>query len=255
MKDKIVVFDSGLGGLNIYKTLKEKYPNENYIYLADELYLPYGTKSIDFLKERIGKIIEHFKEAKAIIIACNTASSIYSLLDLNYPNVFEIIEVTSIYTNQISKNKNIGIIATNLTIELGKYHEYLTKLKLHPFSLKYSELVEIIESKNNYHEKEYQNILDTSLKEKLAYFKDKNIDTLICGCTHFGYLIEEYKKYLGNINYIVSDEAVVNYVKKHIELNSKEKGTSIVYTTGDVLEFQEKLKLYSYQEDVKKIII
>ena len=68
MKDKIVVFDSGLGGLNIFNALRTKYPNENYVYIADELNLPYGTKSIEFLKKRIKEIIEYFKDYKAIVI-------------------------------------------------------------------------------------------------------------------------------------------------------------------------------------------
>ena len=62
MKDQIVVIDSGLGGLNIFNTLIKQYPNENYIYVADEEYFPYGTKDKYLLSERVQKIIEHFKD-------------------------------------------------------------------------------------------------------------------------------------------------------------------------------------------------
>ena len=255
MKDKIVVFDSGLGGLNIFNALRTKYPNENYVYIADELNLPYGTKSIEFLKKRIKEIIEYFKDSKAIVIACNTASSIYGLLEEQYDNVYEIIRLTSIHAENISKNKKIGVIATNLTIELGKYQEYLTNLNTTVYPLKYSELVDIIESKNILTKDEYSTKLNESLKEKFTYFNNTNIDTLICGCTHFGYVIDYYKKYLGNINYLTSDEVVVNYLNEKLDLNKVVNPTTTIYTTGDPVEFKEKMKEYNCLGVVNKIII
>lgn len=255
MKDKIVVFDSGLGGLNIYNALTSKYPNENYIYFADELYLPYGTKSIEFLKQRIKGIIEYFKDAKAIIIACNTASSIYSLLDLNYDNVYEIIDVTSKYAFEKSKNKKIGIIATNLTIELGMYQNKLNKLNANPYPLKYSELVDFIENRINVSEEEYIEIVNQSLSQKFTYFDNTNIDTLICGCTHFGYLIDEYKKHLNVENYITSEIAMLDFLKDKISFVKHEKPSRIIYTSSDSIEFQRKLNKMNIFENVKTIVV
>ena len=255
MKDKIIVFDSGLGGLNIFNALRTKYPNENYVYVADELYLPYGTKSVEFLKKRITEILEYFKDAKAIVIACNTASSIYALLDKKYDNVYEIIKLTSIHASNTSKNKKIGVIATNLTIELGKYQDYLTELKCEVFPLKYSELVEIIESKNTLNNEEYSRVLNESLENKFKYFENTNIDTLICGCTHFGYVIDYYKKYLGDINYIVSDLVVSDYLNEQLSLNKVNSPTTIIYTTGDEKEFVEKMKEFNISLSVEKLSI
>lgn len=255
MKDKIVVFDSGLGGLNIYNSLINKYPGENYIYFADELYLPYGTKSIEFLKQRIKGIIEYFKDAKAIIIACNTASSIYSLLDLNYDNVYEIIDVTSKYAFEKSKNKNIGIIATNLTIELGMYQDKLNMLNANPYPLKYSELVEFIENRINLSEEEYIEIVNKSLKEKFTYFENTNIDTLICGCTHFGYLIDEYKKHLNVENYITSETAMLDFLENKIHFITHKEPTRMIYTSSDPREFQNKLNNMNIFEKVNNVEI
>ena len=245
MKDKIVVFDSGLGGLNIYNALCNKYPNENYVYFADELYLPYGTKSIDFLKQRIKGIIEYFKDAKAIIIACNTASSIYALLDIDYDNVYEIIDVTSQYAYRKSNNKRIGIIATNLTIELGMYQNKLLSLNATPYALKYSELVNFIENRINLSDEEYLKLVNESLNEKFKFFEDTNIDTLICGCTHFGYLIDEYKKHLNVANYITSEEAMIDYLDSKIKFKNLDISTKEIYTSGDKDEFEKKLKKMS----------
>lgn len=253
MKDKIVVFDSGLGGLNIYKTLTNKHPNENYIYFADELYLPYGTKSVEFLKQRIRSIIEYFKDAKAIVIACNTASSIYRLLDLNYPNVYEIIDVTSQYAYNTSKNKRIGVIATDLTIELGMYQDALNKLNAKVFPLKYSELVDFIEGKDQYSEEEYLRIVNESLKDKFSFFKDSDIDSLICGCTHFGFLIDEYKKHLTVSNYVISDDAVCEFLENKIKFTNNLNPSREIYTSGDALEFSSKIKKIGFSETVSSL--
>lgn len=254
MKDKIVVFDSGLGGLNIYNILTSNYPGENFIYFADELYLPYGTKSIDFLKKRVKDIIEYFKEAKAIIIACNTASSIYNLLDVQYDNVFEIIDVTSRYAFKHSENKRIGIIATNLTIELGMYQSKLKNLNATPFPLKYSELVEFIENKLNYNNEEYISIVNESLEKKFKYFENTNIDTLICGCTHFGYLIDQYKKHLNVKNYITSEKAMLDFLKTKIKFENNDNPTRNIYTSGDKIDFSKKLRALNMFENVENLL-
>ncbi len=247
-RGKIVVFDSGVGGLNILNALREKYPNESYIYIADEKYMPYGTRTLNFLKKRVGQILYHFKAARAIIIACNTASAVYLSSALNMPNVFEIIGVTSEYAQRLSRNKNIGIIATDMTVSLGKYQEHLRAMGANAYALKYSELVNIIEAKAKYTEQAYKALLDISLSQRLKYFADKNIDTLICGCTHFGYLREDYKRHLGNINYVVSDGVVVSYVEGHIAQGHAGKPACVVYTTGEPREFNEKMRSLGYTD-------
>ena len=114
---------------------------------------------------------------------------------------------------------------------------------------------DIIESKNVLTKDEYSTKLNESLKDKFTYFNNTNIDTLICGCTHFGYVIDYYKKYLGNINYITSDEVVVNYLNEKLNLNKVVNPTTTIYTTGDPVEFKEKMKEYNCLGVVNKIII
>ena len=89
----------------------------------------------------------------------------------------------------------------------------------------------------------------------MKVFYNTNIDTLICGCTHFGYLIEYYKKYLGNINYIVSDDAVVEFIENKLELNKVKDPQIKIYTTGNVLVFEDKMKAYNIEGRVEQLNI
>ena len=95
-KQYIGVFDSGIGGLNELNNLVEEFPNENFLYLGDNLNVPYGVKTADQLKEIISKIFRYFEkeEVKAIVIACNTASVASMELESSVP-VFRIIEPTA----------------------------------------------------------------------------------------------------------------------------------------------------------------
>ena len=84
----IGVIDSGIGGLSLLKNLSNLYPNENYIYLADNQYAPYGNKSKKWLVARINELIEYLYanfNVKMVILACNTASSCIDSIKKNSP--------------------------------------------------------------------------------------------------------------------------------------------------------------------------
>lgn len=254
-KNQIVVIDSGLGGLNIYNALIKKYPNENYIYVADEKYFPYGTKDKYFLSKRVETLIEHFKDSKAIIIACNTASSVLQFIKKTYDNVLGIIELTADYASSITKNGKILVLATNLTIELGEYQKYISRNNKTAIAVKGSEFVELIESKQNMTEQRYHDEAICLINKHLLPHKDV-VDTLICGCTHFGYLIEYFKEVLGDIFYIVSDDVVVENVRKNIELNeSLENPQRVVYSTCHPEEFKRKMEAQNIYFEVELLDI
>lgn len=242
MKNQIVVIDSGLGGLNIFNTLIKQYPNENYIYVADEEYFPYGTKDKYFLSQRVQKIIEHFKDSKAIIIACNTASSVLQFMTKQYDNVIGIIELTANYASTLNKKGSILTLATDLTIELGEYQKYIKLNNKEVIPVKGSEFVTLVESKQNMTDTEYHtnaiNLINKHLKEHINLF-----DTFICGCTHFGYLIPYFKEVLGESNYVVSDYVVSDHLKQCVSLNQTlDNPKRIVYSTAHIKEFQRKME-------------
>lgn len=184
---KIGVFDSGIGGLSVLKSLLKKYPNNEYIYYGDTLNNPYGNKT----KEKLFKLAINDmdflidKKVDMIVIACGTISSTYyrDLLDKYTLPIYDIISPTIKRLND-SEYKNIGIIATHNTINT---HIFKNNIKRMVFEIETPKLVPLIE--NNQLDK-----IETVLSEYLEPYKDK-IDCLVLGCTHYPIIIDEIDKY------------------------------------------------------------
>lgn len=208
-KQRIGVFDSGIGGLNVLNNLVEQFPNEDFLYVGDNLNVPYGIKTEEELKEIISKIFRFFEEenVKAIIIACNTASAASMTLDCKVP-VFRIIEPTAM--NALKVSNNIGVLATNFTIESKAYDLYLKeKMK----GIKASPFVTIVEN-DSIQEADSKKII----KDILLPYKD-NVDTIILGCTHFSVLEEEVKNILGDVKIVDSCKAFSTILKDYLDEN------------------------------------
>ena len=127
---KVGIFDSGIGGLTVLKQLINKYPNNEYIYYGDTLNLPYGNKTKEQLIKLSDKDVQFLisKNVDIIIIACGTVSS--NCLDYlknkyNIP-IYDIISPTIDYLNK-SNYQNIGIIATNRTIDSHIFKNNINK--------------------------------------------------------------------------------------------------------------------------------
>ena len=180
---KIGIFDSGVGGLTILKELIRKNKYHEYIYIGDTKNLPYGNSTIENLKKYSDTIINYFikKRCDLVIIACGTISSNLSnyLKEKHKIKIIDIITPTIDYI--VNKNyKNIGLIATNMTIQSNKIASSLTKHNINVITNPAPKLVDLIE-KNLMNKKESVKIL----KEYLAPFQNKNLDLLILGCTHY----------------------------------------------------------------------
>ena len=219
---KIGLFDSGVGGLNVLSNLVEAFPNENFIYVGDNLNVPYGVKTKEQLEEIIAKIFRYFEreEVKAIVIACNTASVASMNLECKVP-VFRIIEPTA--KNALKVSNNIGVLATNFTIESKGYDVYL---KDNMKGIKASPFVPIVEN-DSINDEESQKTFNNIL---LPY-KNK-IDSIILGCTHFSVLEDEVKKVLGDdIKIIDSCKAFKDVLKQYLDnndLNNDENDNRVV---------------------------
>ena len=187
---RVGIFDSGIGGLTVLKTLINKYPQNYYIYYGDTLNLPYGNKTIKELEELSSNDIEFLinKKVDIIIIACGTISSnCLSYLKNKYQiPIYDIINPTINYLNN-TKYKNIGIIATERTIDS---HIFKNNLNKNVFEIKTPTLVPLIENNNL---DNINNIIDNYLKE----YKNK-LDILVLGCTHYPIIKKELDKYFNN---------------------------------------------------------
>ncbi|XBC38157.1 MAG: glutamate racemase [Buchnera aphidicola (Floraphis choui)] len=211
----ILIFDSGLGGLSIYKKIKNYFPYANYIYAFDNEKFPYGNKKESFIITRCLKIIYSISNIINItiaIVACNTAS-ITSLPTLQHYFNFPIIGIIPNIKKavKITKNNIIGLLATKTTI--NNYNIQRTISSLSPNfiikTLHNENLVKIAEKKLKYNFTELK-LINNILKP--WYLTKNKPDTIILGCTHFYFLKNEIRHLFSkNINIIDSN---INISKK-----------------------------------------
>ena len=206
----IGIFDSGLGGLTVYKQIRKLLPKENLVYFGDTARVPYGSKSkntiIDFAIQ-ITKFLNDIP-VKAIVIACNTASS-YALEILK--NIVEIpiigvIEPGVKAANRETKNNKVGVIGTTGTIKSNSYKN--TFKKINPSVEVYSNdcplFVPLVEEGWIDHSVTYQ-IAEEYLKDLIK----TGIDSLILGCTHYPLLENVIRKTLPESVKIINSSTVV----------------------------------------------
>jgi len=218
----IGIFDSGVGGLTIVKEIFKYLPEYQIIYFGDTARLPYGTKGASFVKKYSEKITDWLlhKKAKIIIIACNTSSAWASdtLKKKFKPTpVFEMIAPAVEEALYTTKNKKIGIIGTPGTIKSNAYQNKLLKADptLEIFSQACPLFVPLVE----------EGLLDDKItieiiKKYLDPLKDKGIDTLILGCTHYPLLKSVIENTIDSgIKVINPAESLAKEVKKYLENN------------------------------------
>src|SRR5215217_7202145 len=182
----IGVFDSGIGGLTVVKALRERLPNETIVYLGDTARVPYGPKSPETV-QRYAEELAHMlmkKNAKALVVACNTVSSVaLPLLTRKYSvPVIGVIEPGARAALQATRNRHVGVIGTRATIRSGAYEKALhaSDNNVRVSSRACPLLVPLIE----------EGLLDDEVTDRMIMryvhpLIADNIDTLVLGCTHY----------------------------------------------------------------------
>lgn len=213
------IFDSGIGGLTVAKDVFSLLPNEDVIYLGDTARLPYGTKSketvilysIECLKFLLSRRV------KMVVVACNTASSVAVgfLSKITKVPVIGVISPGSKAAVDSTKTGSIGVIGTKGTIKSKSYNKEIRKfsktvsISSQPCSL-FVQLAEDGWTENK--------IAYLTAVEYLTGLKNKNIDTLILGCTHYPILKKTIGKVMGrNVKLIDSGEETARVVKSILE--------------------------------------
>ncbi len=251
-ENPIGIFDSGIGGLTIASEINKLLPNEKIIYFGDTQHLPYGNKSNQRIIYYSHKIVEFLlkKKCKAIVIACNSASSIAinSLFKKNLSScvLFNVIDpLIEKITKDISI-KNVGVIGTRATISSNIYKHRIssTRPDINVSSLATPLLASLIEENNQDLYK--KGIIESYLKNK----KLQNIDTLVLGCTHYPLIKPKILEFYKNqINLLSSLSCIGNYVKNNLKdlklLNSSNKSAQHTFYVSDhTTFFQKKTKLF-----------
>ena len=217
-KNPIGIFDSGIGGLTIAHAIKNKLPNESLIYFGDTKHLPYGEKSEQAIKDYSLKIAEFLKKnnCKAIIIACNSASSTayyHIKKNINSIPIYNVIDPIVSFISKKYFNKKIGVIGTKATIQSGIYENKILEKNssLSVASLETPLLAPMIEEGFF-----NQEISSTIIKNYLNDKKLNKIDILVLACTHYPLIQNEIISFYNKIDVIDSSKIIADYIHEEL---------------------------------------
>jgi len=256
----IGVFDSGYGGLTVLRSIVDRLPQYDYLYLGDNARSPYGTRSFETVYRYTLQSVKWLlgQNCPLIILACNTASA-KALRSIQQNDLQEldprarvlgVIRPTSEVIGLQSSTKNIGILATKGTVQSESY--LLEIEKFFPGITIEQEAcpmwVPLVE--NNEHQTEGADFfIKKNLKNILS--RNKKIDTLLLACTHYPLLKKKIEKYLPSNVKLVSQgeivaESLEDYLRRHSEIEQRisKKGERIFYTTDSVEDFNSKASIF-----------
>jgi glutamate racemase len=247
----IGVFDSGVGGLTVVKRLIASLPNESIVYFGDTARVPYGSKSnetvIEYSIQNTKFLLQ--KNVKAVVVACNTASSIaIDVLKKEFDvPIIGMIEPGALSAIHNTKNNKIGVIGTRATINNKAYSNQLLKLNNHleVFEKACPLFVPLAEEGWINHRATYE-----IAEEYLSELKLKVIDTLILGCTHYPILSKVIQEVIGeNVKLIDSGVAASEVVRQEIDriglsTNSSAKGNISLYVSDISTNFKSIAELF-----------
>ena len=244
----IGLFDSGIGGLTVVRALRAARPELSYVYLGDTARTPYGPKSPETIRRYSEEAVDFLKAkgAKAIIIACNTASSLAAEhLRARHPElpIFEVVGPAVRMAARASTKKKIGLIGTRATVASGIYERRLKELDpaievvARPAPL----LVSLVE----------EGWIDqpetaTIVGKYLAPIRESEVDALILGCTHYPILKDAIARAMGeSVKLVDSAEAVAQEFCATLERDAAlaaslaKDGRASYFTTDPTPAFSE----------------
>ena len=256
----IGVFDSGYGGLTILSKIREALPEYDYIYLGDNARTPYGTRSFEivyeFTLQAVNKLFE--MGCHLVILACNTASAkalrIIQMNDL--PNidpdrrVLGVIRPTAECIGSMTQTRHVGILATAGTIKSESYplevHKLFEDIKVSGEACPmWVPLVENNEANGEGADFFIRKYIDNLLA------KDRQIDTLVLGCTHYPILLPKIQKFIPQgVKVVAQGEYVAtslkDYLHRHPEMDMKctREGKCRFYTTEAEDKFIESASMF-----------
>jgi len=237
----IGIFDSGVGGLTVVKAIRDLLPSESIIYFGDLAHMPYGskgTKTVKTLALNVAKFLYN-QGIKILVVACNTATSNalpYIKSEFSDIPIIGVVEPGSIEALNISENKRIGVIGTTRTINSNAYLETITSIMPSARVFQYATptLVPLIEDGWIDHPGMY-----LILNDYLSYFEDKDIDTLLLGCTHYPLIKKNIKLLRPALKIVDSAESTAKKVKETLEkinILSNNSESFIKFFASDISE-------------------
>lgn len=263
----IGIFDSGYGGLTVFRSIADQLPGYDYVYFGDNSRAPYGNRSFKNIHHYTWECVQWLfkQDCPLVILACNTASAkaLRTIQQQDLPNgyadkrVLGVIRPTAEVIGNYSSNKEIGILGTKGTVQSESY--LLEIAKFFPEVKAYQQAcplwVPLIE--NGEHDKPGA---DYFVKQYLDGIlgKSDRIDTLLLACTHYPLIQEKIKNYLPeNIQVIAQGDIVAksltDYLNRHPEIEqqlTKNNDRRFFTTTDDTDDFDKQASMF-FNEEVK----
>lgn len=266
----IGVFDSGYGGLTILQQLRKKLPQYDFLYLGDNARAPYGPRSFDvvyeFTREAVMKLFD--MGCKLVILGCNTASAkaLRTIQQNDLPivdperRVLGVIRPTVEIVGNLTKTRHVGLVATEGTVRSESYtleiQKFYPDIKVSGQACPlWAAIVEAGEADTEGAEYFVKKRIDQLLEQ------DKDIDTIILGCTHYPLLMKALKKVIPEgINIVPQGEYVAaslyDYLHRHEYINDRcsKNGTTHYYTTENPDRFKECAAMFLHEDvDVERV--
>ena len=240
------VFDSGVGGLTVLHECLVTMPHEDFVYLGDHARLPYGPRPLDEVRRfahEIGVFLEA-QDVKLVVVACNSATSA-ALPQLQEELTVPVVGVITPEAHaavQATRNRRIGLMATQATVEAGRYAKLIGDLDagVEFFPVACPRLVPLIES-----EAPFGAETTEAVREYAEPLKEARVDTVILGCTHYPLIRPIFQRVFGrDVTLVVSAEETAREVaetlaRKGIEHEAGREGSYRFLTTGEPSLFRE----------------
>ncbi len=260
------VFDSGYGGLTVLKELVKALPGYDFLYLGDNARTPYGTRSFEVVYEYTLQSVKYLfsRNCPLVILACNTASAkaLRNIQQLDLPEiapdrrVLGVIRPSVEKVAEITENGHVGVLGTVGTVVSESYPIELEKWSGGKVVSTVQEAcpmwVPIVEN-NEIGTEGAEYFIRRHILNIIA--KDKDLDTLILGCTHYPLLLETIQKYVPrNIKILdqgkIIAEKLQEYLVRHPEIDNRlTKGGSLTFQTTESAEnFEGKAALFMEQK-------
>lgn len=240
------VFDSGVGGLTVLHECLVTLPHEDFVYLGDHARLPYGPRPLEEIRRfarEIGAYLER-QDVKLILVACNAATSA-ALPSLQEELIVPVVGVLTPEAHaavQATRNRRVGLLATEATVAAGRYAELVHALdagiSFHPVAC--PRLVPLIEGDDPYGEE-----TERAVREYAAPLREAGVDTVILGCTHYPLVRKIFERVFGrDVTLVFSAEETAREVaetlaRKGAENERGREGAYRFLTTGDPDVFRE----------------
>lgn len=245
----IGVFDSGVGGLTVLHECLVSLPEEDYIYVGDSGHFPYGTKTVEELRERAVAITEFLfeRDIKLLVIACNSATAVAGPLirmmgeEAGIP-VVTVVGPEAEIAGAITESGRIGVLATPATVASGAYGSALEELG-RPFTVTEvaaPDLAPIIQGGVPFD----QTVLDT-VRGYCRPLISAQIDTLILGCTHYPLVAPMLQRLLGrDVRLVTAGHAIAGAIQRSLAgsgslAGTGDEGTYEFLVTGAKERFEE----------------